>query len=177
MLMEMYDVILTNPFPLWAKISTTSFVARMFKAMGYTRKFAFYLREAAILYHKNNSPRATHVLMAYLAPHYQLSQVALDMGRDINTLISTNIQVKKTHSVDTPKFFRESNNRNLLKSPQKVTEKQLQEELRLVAHRAQVAEKRFFKDRRKRDWPYLQKIILVNLIQTAKSINGIPCFT
>ncbi len=50
--------------------------------------------------------------------------------------------------------------------------KQIQEDLRTIVNRSQLSQKRFYKDKRKRDWHFLQKIILVNLIQTSRAIHG-----
>lgn len=39
------------------------------------RKFAFFIRESAILYHKSHNPIASHSLLVMIAKYYQLNDL------------------------------------------------------------------------------------------------------
>eukprot|EP01119_Soliformovum_irregulare_P011952 TRINITY_DN3067_c0_g1_i1.p1 TRINITY_DN3067_c0_g1~~TRINITY_DN3067_c0_g1_i1.p1 ORF type:complete len:1111 (-),score=352.93 TRINITY_DN3067_c0_g1_i1:19-3351(-) len=127
-LMDVYDVV--DGFSVSSKISVTSTIAMLYRQMKYMRKYAFFIRETAVLYHKKGNPHAAHSLMKLIAKHYQLEE--LD---DSRSLIA-----KRTGSRHTEQSVYNPNS------------------------------KRNLKDRTTRDWLYLQRIMLQNLLKTSKGI-------
>lgn len=57
------------------QIAITSAIARLFKAMNYMRKYAFFTRETAVLYYKNHNSWAAHSLLQLIAKYYQLNGI------------------------------------------------------------------------------------------------------
>jgi hypothetical protein len=47
----------------------------VFWILGYERKFAFFVRETAVLYHKFHSPLAAHSLLVLVAKYYQCPEI------------------------------------------------------------------------------------------------------
>jgi hypothetical protein len=99
--------------------------------MKFHRKFAFFIREASILYHKIHKPALAHQLLTMTAKYYQLE--------DLNETLS--LMSRRTRSL-----YRST------ASPPPNTRRPL-------------------KDKTPRDWLYLQKVVLQNLVKTSRGIN------
>jgi len=65
----------TDSFFVYQIIVCTA-IAWLYSSIGMNRKFAYYIREAAILQHKLYRSSTAHRLFLLVAPHYQLSCVA-----------------------------------------------------------------------------------------------------
>eukprot|EP01114_Cavostelium_apophysatum_P012728 TRINITY_DN2914_c0_g1_i2.p1 TRINITY_DN2914_c0_g1~~TRINITY_DN2914_c0_g1_i2.p1 ORF type:complete len:1117 (-),score=390.23 TRINITY_DN2914_c0_g1_i2:29-3379(-) len=129
LLMDLYD--LANDLPLGSKIEVCSMIALLFKEMGYNRKFAFFIRETAVLYHKAHNAGAAHNLLNMIAKHYQLA--------DLDESYASLSRRTKSYFGDMTPY-----NPNV---------------------------RRPLKDKTQRDWGYVQKIMLQNLVRTSKGIN------
>jgi len=130
MLTEVYEQSLEGP--LYNSIVVVSAIAMCYQRLEYMRKFAFFIRECAVLYYKFHKPQAAHALLAMVAKYYQLED--LD---ESNSSISS--RTGSPFSEPTP--YSVANSRRPLK------------------------------DKTKRDWKYLQKIMMRNLVQTSKGLQ------
>jgi len=128
LLMDAYEQALD--LPPYNKAIITSAVAVMFQRIGFPRKFAFFIREAAVLYHKLHKPLASHNLLTMIAKHYQLEDLD-DQKFAISTRTRSPFGVPPTFEPP----------------------------------------KRLLKEKSRKDWHYIQKIVLQNLVRTAKGIN------
>lgn len=68
---------MTPPVPaqLVTKIEICGAIAMLFKEMNYLRKFSFFIRETAVLYHKAHTAGAAHNLLNMIAQYYQLPEL------------------------------------------------------------------------------------------------------
>lgn len=55
------------------QIQLATAIASMYSDLGMTRKFAFFVREAALLSRAIVLPHKAHALLRLTAPHYQLT--------------------------------------------------------------------------------------------------------
>eukprot|EP01117_Protostelium_nocturnum_P009475 TRINITY_DN3378_c0_g3_i2.p1 TRINITY_DN3378_c0_g3~~TRINITY_DN3378_c0_g3_i2.p1 ORF type:complete len:1080 (+),score=351.46 TRINITY_DN3378_c0_g3_i2:157-3396(+) len=131
LLTDAYEATLESP--LYNSIVVVSAIALCYQEINYMRKFAFYIRESAVLYYKFHKPTAAHSLLAMIAKHYQLE----DLDEEYSSISS---RTRSPFGEIIP-FTNSNNNRKPLK------------------------------DRTKRDWTYLQKIMMRNLVQTSKGLQ------
>ena len=52
-----------------------SSIGMIFKQINYVRKFAFFIREAAVFYHKIHNMSTAHNLLKMIAKYYQLQDL------------------------------------------------------------------------------------------------------
>lgn len=56
-------------------MAVCSSIGLLYKQIGYNRKFAFFMREAAVFYHKIHNLVTAHELLKMVAKYYQLQDL------------------------------------------------------------------------------------------------------
>lgn len=83
LLMEIYDK--TEKLSIKEQAQVTGQIAFIFKKLNYFRKFAFFMRESAVLYHKLGYYATAHRLLLSIVAYYQLEDLRGEFSQNIRS--------------------------------------------------------------------------------------------